>query len=340
MSQSTFEENALFEHLFWLQILGDHSRFIFSALSPTEQDSIEEARNYIEIFDQLLGEARSFHTVSQLSNLTDYAYEYTNKLRCFKLNLLRRHLVEKVAISLPPTFFNHMLNELEEYLRILKCLIEEKNPGLLHPVHDHLLWVSDAILHAETISVRIDPVESKTKEISECFTHQFKELYLKAVEMKGYLRTCEDNFPALTNYNQQVEKEILHFDDFLCKLLEMTLCKMELGTLTPLIPDHMLREECYFLTKLAQVSEVKWPKCDPTKPRIEYAWAAMDASHPQIRLFLEDAFRMSCRNAYDVWQWMVKKGYYPVETAPQEEQTIMGQMFQTVQNPVNELPLQ
>jgi spore coat protein CotF len=72
----------------------------------------------------------------------------------------------------------------------------------------------------------------------------------------------------------------------------------------------------------------------------EYAWAAMDASHPQVRLFLEDAFRMSCRNAYDVWQWMVKKGYYPVETAPQEEQTIMGQMFQTVQNPVNEIPMQ
>lgn len=24
----------------------------------------------------------------------------------------------------------------------------------------------------------------------------------------------------------------------------------------------------------------------------------------------EGAFRMSCRNAYDVWQWMVKRGYY------------------------------
>lgn len=71
----------------------------------------------------------------------------------------------------------------------------------------------------------------------------------------------------------------------------------------------------------------------------EYAWAAMEASHPQIRIFLEDAFRMSCRNAYDVWQWMVKKGYYPVETAPQNETNVMGQMFQTVQNPVSSNPM-
>lgn len=269
MKQNTFVDQTLFEHLFWLQVLGDHSRFIFSALSPIEKETIEETRKFIEIFDQLLGEARQVNSVSQLSKLTDYAFEYTDELRCFKLALLRRHLIGKINIALPPTFFNHMLNELEEYLRVLKCLMAKKNPCLFYPVHDHLLWVSDAILHAETISARIDPGESKTRETSECFTHQFKELYLKAVEMKGYLRTGEDCFPALTSYNVQVEKEILHFDDFLCKLLDMILSKTKLGTLVPLIPDHMLREECYFLTKLAQVSEVKCPECDPTKPRIE-----------------------------------------------------------------------
>lgn len=46
----------------------------------------------------------------------------------------------------------------------------------------------------------------------------------------------------------------------------------------------------------------------------EYAWAAMEASHPEIRSFLEDAFRMSSHHAFDVWQWMINKGYYPLET--------------------------
>jgi spore coat protein CotF len=72
----------------------------------------------------------------------------------------------------------------------------------------------------------------------------------------------------------------------------------------------------------------------------EYAWSAMEASHPEVRLFLEDAFRMSCRHAYDVWQWMVKRGYYPVETAPQENQAIMGQMFQVIQSPIGNTPMQ
>lgn len=47
----------------------------------------------------------------------------------------------------------------------------------------------------------------------------------------------------------------------------------------------------------------------------EYAWAAMEMSHPDIRAFCQTAFLMSCNHAYDVWQWMVKKGYYPLEAA-------------------------
>jgi hypothetical protein len=44
---------------------------------------------------------------------------------------------------------------------------------------------------------------------------------------------------------------------------------MAMGTLTALTSDHILREECYFLTKLAQVSEIKPPECDPARPRVE-----------------------------------------------------------------------
>lgn len=269
MKQGVYEQSVLFEHRFWLQILGDHARFIFNSLSSHERADIQEAQHFIKLFDQLLHHARQVNSYPQLNELTRYAFEYTKKLRCFKLELLRRHLIGEINTSLPPTFFNHMLNELEEYLRVLECLLAKESPALFHPVHHHLLWVSDAILHAESLSARIDPAESKLKETSDFFAHEFKELYLKAVEMQGYLRTGEDEFPALTRYNFQVEKEIIQFEDFLCKLLNLMHSKMGLGTLPPLMPDHMLREECYFLTKLAQVSEIKLPKCDPTKPRIE-----------------------------------------------------------------------
>jgi hypothetical protein len=51
-------QQALFEHRFWLQILGDHARFIFNALPPKEAKPIEMANQFITQFDQLLHLAR------------------------------------------------------------------------------------------------------------------------------------------------------------------------------------------------------------------------------------------------------------------------------------------
>lgn len=62
----------------------------------------------------------------------------------------------------------------------------------------------------------------------------------------------------------------------------------------------------------------------------EYAWATMESSNPEIRTFLEDAFRMSSHHAYDVWQWMVTKGYYPLEAAPAETLGTMSSIYKTV----------
>jgi spore coat protein CotF len=45
----------------------------------------------------------------------------------------------------------------------------------------------------------------------------------------------------------------------------------------------------------------------------EYAWAAMECSNAELRSFLEKAFQMSSHHAYEIWQWMVQKGYYPVQ---------------------------
>ncbi|MCQ6562558.1 spore coat protein [Paenibacillus mendelii] len=66
----------------------------------------------------------------------------------------------------------------------------------------------------------------------------------------------------------------------------------------------------------------------------EYAWAAMEMSNPEIRSFLEDAFRMCSHHAYDVWQWMVKKGYYPLEPAAKSTLDTLGTMYQLVQEPM------
>lgn len=67
----------------------------------------------------------------------------------------------------------------------------------------------------------------------------------------------------------------------------------------------------------------------------EYAWSAMEMSNPEIREFLKDAFTMSCNHAYDVWQWMIKKGYYPLAPANENEVNTMSSIYNEINEPVN-----
>ena len=73
------EKKARFEHRFWLQILGDHSRFIYDTLAPVEKENIKIASQFIQIFDMLLGKANS----ADISQLAVIAENETIKLRKF-----------------------------------------------------------------------------------------------------------------------------------------------------------------------------------------------------------------------------------------------------------------
>jgi predicted nucleotide-binding protein (sugar kinase/HSP70/actin superfamily) len=121
-----FEKTARFEHRFWLQILGDHSRFIHEALAPVEKQDIEMAAKFIQQFDILLNKAKS----EEILQLTAAAEREALKLRDFKLELIKRLLSGKIKIHLSPSFINHMVNELEEYLRILEHFSKQQIPPI------------------------------------------------------------------------------------------------------------------------------------------------------------------------------------------------------------------
>jgi len=263
-----YENILLFEHRFWLQILGDHARFILNSLSPKETFEVERAEQFVQQFDQLLGQARNQLTDNDLRTLNRSAHQHALEIRNFKLHILQKQLIGNITVELPPTFFNHMVNEVEEYLRILRYGLSGEAPTPFHPVHYHFLWLPDASGHAASLANSLDTVEAKLINQSYEFKDHFDSLYLKAVEIAGYMRTSLKEFPALIQLNHETQIEIYIFQQFLTELEELKLTHRLLGTLMPLIPDHMYREECYYITKLAQISSVEAPECDPTKPRI------------------------------------------------------------------------
>lgn len=266
---SNFTACIQFEHQFWLQILGDHSRFIFNSLSPKETAEIEQAHYYICAFDSLLTKARQCSSDRDLLDLTKESHQEVKRLREFKLHLLCRHLINGIDFHLTPTFVNHMVNELEEYAVILDCLLETGKLPPFHPLHYHNVWLLDAAGHASFIHCSLDEIENDLKEQSNLFKKDFDGLHQKALEFSGYLRTGLESWPALDRLNCQVNQEIDLFQKFLAEMVHLRITLEALGTISPLAPDHMYREECYYLTKLAELGAVPEPKCDPSKPRLK-----------------------------------------------------------------------
>ncbi|MFL0245559.1 DUF2935 domain-containing protein [Candidatus Clostridium stratigraminis] len=77
------------------------------------------------------------------------------------------------------------------------------------------------------------------------------------------------DFPELRKHNEDADKKMTCFKEFLKGLEEGVTEKKILSILSPLVPDHMYREECYYLTILSMVANTKNPECDPTKPRVQ-----------------------------------------------------------------------
>lgn len=262
------EQPVLFEHRFWLQILGDHGRFILNTLSPKESQDIQAAQQFIQSFDQLLDDSRHVQLDSEASKITQQAYTLTNEFRMFKLNLLQRAILGKMTIGLTPTFLNHMVNELEEYLRILHELVAGKPVPQFNAIHHDLLWLPDAAGHASSIASDLDSVEKRLIHKSTEFELHFQQLYLKSIELAGYMRTQLRDFPAFRKFHNDINLEMNLFIAFLKELESMELTAEVLDRISPLIPDHMMREECYYLTKLSQLGLIQDPDCNPTKPRV------------------------------------------------------------------------
>ncbi|MEV2478141.1 DUF2935 domain-containing protein [Paenibacillus larvae] len=268
MQLINIREQGIFEELFWMEIFGDHARFINRALTVNAQQELEQAGAFIRLFDTLADRANAKPDEGELRKLHKEALEAVYHLRTFKLYLLRKMLTETFEFHLSPTFLNHMVNEAEEGIHVISALAEGKEPPRDHALHHHLVWLQDAVGHADSLDANLDSQEKGLKALTEEYGQHFEWLYLKAVELVGYVRTRLQEFPALNRFNSQVEMEMVLFRKFLEELKEMDIRLEALGTLSPLMIDHMAREECYYLLKLSQVMALTPPACDPAKPRI------------------------------------------------------------------------
>lgn len=263
------DDGVIFEHRFWLQIMGDHARIIFLMLTAAESEYILTAQNFIIQLDELLKQVLQPLPAEALIQLNQNVQSTINRFRDFKSELLRMSVSSDLRSLLPASFYNDMLNELEEYQLILTAITSGQNITF-HPLHYHNLWLTDAIGHAAAIVSALDPIERETMLKAHDYELRYNDLFYKAYIMKGYLRSGVINFPSLERLNNEAYMLSTDFMDFLEKLRDQRMDLRVLGSLMPLLADHMARESCYYIWKLSQTIEtIRRPDCDPTRPRIE-----------------------------------------------------------------------
>ena len=79
---------------------------------------------FIQKFDELKMKLETANLIA----FAKEANEAANEFKKFNLHIMRKQLEGNIVIHFTPTFLNHMVKEVEEYITVLKYLMEGKVP--------------------------------------------------------------------------------------------------------------------------------------------------------------------------------------------------------------------
>lgn len=246
---------------FWTRIMRDHALFQYTALSPRETETIDKTQHFYGLFDGLHQNASELPpelNPEVIPNLLAENKTAVVQFTQFKKTLLEKLMSRRIELAMTPTFLNHMINEAMEYYRFL-CIADEslRVNKVLENIRLHKVWLPDASGHAKYVASQLDGVEAEYFNAAVDFMRGFDEAFKKANEMYlMYERTTQRN-GELANFNAETAMLMNNFTAFLETIERLKKeCKLfTTGTFNPLILDHMLREERYYLEKVKSIGE-------------------------------------------------------------------------------------
>lgn len=220
--------------------------------------------------------------MSHVANYTDEDYNNLLEVVISVLNLKKevfaQLLVGEIIIHISPTFINHMLNEITDFLLTLSQYLEfdfeqlskEYNlqplPTRDETLLNHHLWLLDAEGHIAILQNRLDPIEKESFKRSKKLRKKLKGLFIRAMEFIGYQRATQ-SFPALEELDILSMESIREMIELLEECERKVKNKEKLGTIMPLLVDHMIREEAYYLAKILGSGGLEAVKIDPRRER-------------------------------------------------------------------------
>ncbi|MDF2591307.1 MAG: hypothetical protein K0S75_773 [Clostridia bacterium] len=240
------------ELLFWTSIMRDHANFQVNALAPKEQTFIENSTYFMDFFAKINLEIKDSDSLKMIYP------KLLHGLQCFigyKRVILKNLLTCNIAINLTPSNISHQINEANLFMMVLSAPDHKNNqiPTMLY-VEQLKLWITDCAGHGAIMAAFLEPAEEMYIQQALNYKMIFEKLTIKASELQMMLMQTGLEDGILLQLSQEAKQQISDFTCF-CELI-MKLreeCKvMAIGTFTPLVPNHFIREQRHWISKIEE----------------------------------------------------------------------------------------
>ena len=236
--------------LFWSGIMRDHAIFQANAFTVKETDYIETSLYYRKYFQNIVKKLEGSDRISEkmyteLLNVLESFIEY-------KKCILKSLLMCNIQMNFPPTLISHQINEAKEFRKLLMTPEEAVIDTPAELSNRIKIWSADGSGHAAGLMSFLDPSETLIAADIHLFKEKFDKLFIKASETEMMLDREDLYDGALMLLAYETIELLEKFNGFLERFKELRAQYRVLGngTLSPIIPDHFMREHTYFVSKI------------------------------------------------------------------------------------------
>ena len=253
---------------FWLQLIGDYARLLIQAFAPDQTAEIQQTRNFINQFDNLLARSRQTLTKEQLDQLNKDAATATQNIQKFFLQMLSLQVRSNAPIFIKPAVINNAVTFTQEYLYLLNSFMKNERPITGTAIQLEIYWLPVFIQIAKVVSDSMGLFKVQLRQKAEDYSNIFINLFLTSMELEGISRIGTDDFPMYSENQKEAADVLKDFSRFLESLISLSQQNRIPGTLSVLYLDRSIRLVCYVLRQLAVLSDTELPECDPASPRL------------------------------------------------------------------------
>jgi hypothetical protein len=243
-------ERSLDEITFWSRIMKEHALFLSLGFTYEQSQLIDEARQFISMFDRIEEKLARFSVNSELQQVQAFnteVYQAAVAIWSYKRKVLGLTLNCEIRTNNFPLLVDHISREAAYFANRLK----ELNEGKLAPepdtvIQENVFFLKIMADHAKFIGHLLDPSERKLVEQAREFSHDFDQLVFQAVDLSS-MRPQSETKPILSQFLDQNKVSVASLRDFKKTARDLIeACRIK-SNIHPLLADHTFREAERFI---------------------------------------------------------------------------------------------